>query len=472
MANVLEKIVADKRSELVLKKQALPLSDFKHTLSPSDNSFYDALAAWGTQYIFECKKASPSKGLIRENFNLDEITQAYQKEAACFSVLTDEKYFQGRNEYLQYVSKKVSQPTINKDFFIDEYQVYMARYLGANAVLLMLSVLNDEQYKHLATITHSLDMDVLTEVSNAQETQRALSLKANIIGINNRDLRDLSTNLATTEHLVPLIRKDASFNGLIISESGIYTNADVRRLSPLVDGFLVGSALMAKADLSLAVSQLVYGCVKLCGITSVEQAQLAAGFPLSYLGLIFAENSKRFVSIENAAEITQNVPHAYVGVFVDSPLELVAQYAHKLSLAAVQLHGQESVEYIQQLKPLLPQNCEIWKAYAVEQGMQSINDDAFLQLQSCVTNAEVSRILLDCKVGEQTGGTGQAFNWELLANIANKETLVLAGGVCADNIQKASQTGLGLIDVNSGVEDAPGQKSHAKLSALFAQLRA
>lgn len=350
MANVLEQIVADKRDELKIKKEQLPLAQFKDKLKPSNNSFYDALAAKGTSYIFECKKASPSKGLIRENFDLDEITDAYQKEAACFSVLTDEKYFQGKSEYLQYVSKKVSQPTINKDFFIDEYQVYLGRYLGANAVLLMLSVLSDEQYKALATITHALNMDVLTEVSNAQETQRALALGANIIGINNRDLRDLSTNLATTELLAPIIKNDARFKGVIISESGIYTNEDVRRLSPLVDAFLVGSALMAKANIDLAVSQLVYGSVKVCGITSIEQARLVADFPVSYLGFIFAPNSSRYVSIETALEITRQVAHQFVGVFVNQPLEQVAEYAHKLSLQAVQLHGQESLEYALELK--------------------------------------------------------------------------------------------------------------------------
>lgn len=471
MANVLEQIVADKREELTLKKEQLPLVHFKDKLTLSDNSFFDALAAKGTSYIFECKKASPSKGLIRENFDLDEITEAYQKEAACFSVLTDEKYFQGKFEYLQYVSNKVSQPTINKDFFVDEYQVYLARYLGANAVLLMLSVLSDEEYTHLASVTHALKMDVLTEVSNAQETERALALGANIIGINNRDLRDLSTDLATTERLAPVIRSDARFKGVIISESGIYTNQDVRRLSPFVDSFLVGSALMAKVDLNLAVSQLVYGDIKVCGITSIEQAKLVAGFPVSYLGLIFSPNSKRYISLETALEITQQVKQAYVGVFVNQPLEQVLEYAHKLSLRAVQLHGQESLQYTADLKKLLPPQCEIWKAMSVDVvESQSINA-AFSTLHSQINSGVLSRVLLDCKVGEQTGGTGNSFNWRLLDSIKEKSALVLAGGLSSTNIQAASQIGVGIIDVNSGLEDAPGIKTQAKLIELFALAR-
>ncbi|MFT6267301.1 MAG: indole-3-glycerol phosphate synthase/phosphoribosylanthranilate isomerase [Alphaproteobacteria bacterium] len=472
MANVLEQIVADKRDELKIKKELLPLAHFKDKLKPSSNSFFDALAAKGTSYIFECKKASPSKGLIRENFDLDEITDAYQKEAACFSVLTDEKYFQGKFEYLQFVSEKVAQPTINKDFFVDEYQVYLGRHLGANAVLLMLSVLSDEEYTKLAAITHELKMDVLTEVSNSEETERALCLGANIIGINNRNLRDLSTELATTERLAPLIKNDPRFKGVIISESGIYTFEDIQRLSALVDGFLVGSALMARADLDLAVSQLVYGKVKVCGITSIEQANLVASYPVSYLGFIFAPNSKRYVSIETALEITHQVNQQFVGVFVNQPMEQVIEFSHKLSLSAIQLHGQESLEYAVELKKLLPSRCEIWKAMPIDMHNANSIESELAQLQSHLTTGVLSRVLLDCKVGEQTGGTGQAFDWRLLDDISDKSTLVLAGGVSSQNIQAASKTGVGIIDVNSGVEDAPGNKTKAKLKELFALLRA
>lgn len=472
MANVLEQIVAHKRNELKIKKELFPLAQFKDKITPSNVSFFDALAATGTSYIFECKKASPSKGLIRANFDLDEITQAYEKEAACFSVLTDEKYFQGKYEYLQYVSEKVSQPTINKDFFIDEYQIYLGRYLGANAILLMLSVLNDHDYIKLATLTHTLNMDVLTEVSNVEETERALALGANIIGINNRNLRDLSTDLATTERLAPIIKDDPQFSGVIISESGIYTNADVRRLSPLVDGFLVGSALMAQDNISLAVSQLVYGKVKVCGITSIDQAKLLAKYPASYLGFIFAPNSKRYVSIETALEITHHLRHQFVGVFVNHPLEQVVEYAHKLSLKAVQLHGQESIEYTGQLQKLLPSDCEVWKTLPVDASSEHTLASSINELQTHIQAGVFARILLDCKVGEQTGGTGQAFDWRWLDSVSDKSTLVLAGGINSQNIKAASQLGAGIIDLNSGLEDTPGHKTQTKLDELFARLRA
>lgn len=205
MQNVLAKIVDDKRIEIAKREADFPLTEFKDQLTPSTKSFYDALNQPNAGYILECKKASPSKGLIRPIFDLDEILGAYKEIAACLSVLTDEKYFQGTYEYLSYVTSHVDIPVLNKDFFVNEYQIYLARYYQADAVLLMLSVLDDATYTQLSQCAESLDLDVLTEVSNAEETRRAVALGAKIIGINNRDLRDLSTDLGTTERLVPLL---------------------------------------------------------------------------------------------------------------------------------------------------------------------------------------------------------------------------------------------------------------------------
>ena len=467
--NVLEQIVEDKQAEIEMRKQALPLSEFIDKLVPCEKDFYAALAAPNASFILECKKASPSKGLIRANFDLDEIVCAYEPHAACFSVLTDEKYFQGKFEYLDYVTSRVKQPVINKDFFVDDYQIYLARYHNADAVLLMLSVLSDEDYIRLNTLTRSLNMHVLTEVSNEEEVARALALNANIIGINNRNLRDLSTDLATTERLVPLI-KESGFSGVILSESGIYKHSEIQRLSPLVDGFLVGSALMAEDNLVNAVERLVYGEVKVCGINSVENAALVAATPASYMGLIFAPKSPRFVSIENALSIAHYVNNdtskSLVGVFVDHPIEVVAEYARKLELVAVQLHGNESQEYRENLRSALPDDCEIWSVLAVEQNSSgSLHDD----IASAARSAD--RVLLDCKVGLQSGGTGASFDWRLLEGVPQKHLLVLAGGLESSNIVAARNTQAGILDVNSGVEDAPAEKSAIKLSQLFSHLR-
>ena len=463
MANVLEKIVADKRIEVAARKKERPLETIKTGLVPSNKSLFDALSAPNAGFIFECKKASPSKGLIREKFDLDEILTAYTPYAAGISVLTDEKYFQGKFEYLAYVTERVSQPVLNKDFFIDTYQVYLARYYNADAILLMLSVLDDEQYKSLAEVANTLSLDILTEVSNEEEMERAIALKANIIGINNRNLRDLSTNLATTERLVPML-KIATHNYVVISESGIYTHNDVLRLSPLCQGFLVGSALMSQEHLPKAVKSLIYGAVKVCGLTSAEQAKLAFNRGASYGGLIFAEKSPRCINLDTAKEIVTIAEGNYVGVFVNQDIASVVSIAKSLNLTAVQLHGDETNTYRKALRQALPEQCQIWQAIGVKENLPS-------ELPSLLNDEIVDYVLLDCQVDNAKGGTGKRFNWELLETISDKQKLILAGGISPTNIAEGIKIGCAIIDVNSGVETAPGIKSMEKLADLFSICR-
>lgn len=459
MANVLEKIVLDKQQEIAQRKIDLPLAGFIDDLTPSDRSFYAALAQPNAGFVLECKKASPSKGLIREHFDLDEIIQAYSPYAACISVLTDEKYFQGKFEYLEYVRDRVTQPVINKDFFVEPYQIYLARHHRADAVLLMLSVLDDAQYTELANLAEQYKLDVLTEVSNEQEVLRACALQAKIIGINNRDLRDLSTDLATTERLVPLIKQHAKHQHVVISESGIYTHQDVRRLAPIADGFLVGSSLMGEKDIERAAKQLVYGKIKICGTTSLSGATLVKDSPASFAGLIFAEKSKRFVTLEQAKQITYAVPFYYVGVFVNAPIEQVVNYAKELTLVAVQLHGNENQIYIDTLREQLPAECQIWLAKGVKETLPTLDE------------SDVDYFLLDCQVGEQSGGTGQAFSWQLLDAISDKSNIVLAGGINPNNVKQAANFKVAMLDLNSGVESAPGIKQQDKINQAFLQLR-
>lgn len=463
MSNVLQQIVADKAQEIAALEASLPLENFIDNLQPSDRSLYQALSSPKADFILECKKASPSKGLIRARFDLDEIIHAYAPYAAAISVLTDRAYFQGEFDYLPYVRQRVSQPVLNKDFFISPYQVHLARYYQADAILLMLSVLDDQQYQALAKLAAHYQLDVLTEVSNIQEAERALALNASIIGINNRNLRDLSTNLATTEQLVPLLR-DGGHQGLIISESGIHQHQQVRRLAPLVDGFLVGSALMTQADLPRAVKTLLHGQLKVCGLTQIDNARQVADSAASLGGLIFTPQSKRAISLEHAMQLVEQAPFNYVGVFVNAPVAQVADYAKQLALVAVQLHGNEDDAYRKALRTQLNQqglaDCQIWQALGVSEQLPDL------------TLAEADYILLDCQLGERSGGTGQAFNWQLLDAVADKSRLLLAGGLSPDNIQQASELGMAGLDVNSGIESAPGLKDPTKLKQVIAQLRA
>jgi len=468
LPNVLERIVLDKLGAVAKLKAEMPLESFIDQLVPTNKDMYAALRRTKDKpqagFILECKKASPSKGLIRPDFDVKAICQIYDKYAAAISVLTDEKYFQGHYDYLKIVTDTVRCPVLNKDFFIDVYQVYLARYYGADAILLMLSVLNDEQYLELAKVAEQYNLAVLTEISTDEERDRAIQLGAKLIGINNRDLRDLSTDIARTFDYAPSLPDDR----IIISESGIYTNEQVRELAPAVDGFLVGSSVMAEDDIDLACRQLIFGHNKVCGLTCPEHAKDARNAGAEFGGLIFAEKSPRFINKQQAHIVVTEAPSLkYVGVFVNHAIDDVIDHVKLLSLSAVQLHGQENEDYLAQLATKLDEitsnnqqnKCQIWKALAVES-----------QVPELTIKAE--HFVLDGK----NAGSGQVFSWQTLSESQqNLSTSFLAGGLNEDNIEQAVQVmvaqNLYGLDINSGVESSPGIKCSDKLNNVFATIR-
>lgn len=460
---ILGKIVAAKQEWVAARKLAQPLESFQSALTPSDRDFVGALKAGSTRFILECKKASPSKGLIRDDFSPEAIADIYGKYATAISVLTDEKFFQGDFAYLSRVRSRVSQPVLCKDFMIDPYQVYLARHYQADAILLMLSVLTDEGYRALFAVAKELGLGVLTEVSNEEELTRAIALDAPVIGINNRDLRDLSVDLNRTKQLA----KDIPGDRVVISESGINHRAQVADLRHYAKGFLVGSSLMAEPDLEAAVRKLVLGQNKVCGLTRAEDAAAAHQAGAVFGGLIFVAKSPRYVDIPAARAVMAGAPLSYVGVFRNAQPATIAKTVDALGLAAVQLHGDEDTAYIEELRPLLPAGCQIWKAVGVSLGMESGEPLPDLDYPA-------DRLLLDTvvktAVGSQSGGTGQTFDWALLANL-DKAKLMLAGGLNPDNALQAAQVGCLGLDFNSGVESAPGQKDAHKIAAAFGALR-
>ncbi|ELQ6148516.1 bifunctional indole-3-glycerol-phosphate synthase TrpC/phosphoribosylanthranilate isomerase TrpF [Cronobacter turicensis] len=451
METVLAKIVADKALWVEARKAQQPLASFQNDVVPSTRRFYDALRGARTVFILECKKASPSKGVIRSDFDPARIAGVYKHHASAISVLTDEKYFQGSFDFLPIVSAIAPQPVLCKDFIIDPYQIYLARFYQADACLLMLSVLDDDQYRQLAAVAHSLGMGVLTEVSNEEELERALRLEAKVVGINNRDLRDLSIDLNRTRELAPRLGHGVT----VISESGIHTYGQVRELSRFANGFLIGSALMEHDDLETAVRQVLLGENKVCGLTRPEDAQSALSAGAVFGGLIFIDASPRAVTDDLARAVIDAAPLRYVGVFRDAPVEDVVAKANAFSLAAVQLHGDEDQTYISALRASLPETTAIWKAQSVSHVLPPRN----LQY--------VDRYVLD----NGQGGSGQRFDWSLLEG-QTLDNVMLAGGLGADNCVQAAQLGCAGLDFNSGVERAPGIKDSDKLAAVFRTLRA
>lgn len=463
MSDVLDKIVANKQREVALRKSNFPVSHIEKGLSKSTKSLFEAMSNERSDFIFECKKASPSKGLIRENFDLTEILKSYSQHASAISVLTDNKYFKGSFAHLKQVTETVKQPVLCKDFFIDTYQVVEARYYGADAILLMLSVLNDQQYIELARKASEFNLDVLTEVHDKLEMKRALELDAKIIGINNRNLKDLSIDLKTTTQLINSLNVQEKLGRVFISESGINNNQQVREIAPYVNGFLVGSSIMEKENINQQCKLLIYGRNKICGITEPTIAITASQAGAVYGGLIFYHKSKRNVSVEQALLITQESELEYVGVFVNHPLVDLVEIARKVGLSVVQLHGSEDLQYIEQLKHELP-HIEIWKAIAVS---GDLSDQQRIQL----SNKNIDRFLLDSSYNGSFGGTGEAFAWHELQNI-NYSNFMLAGGLDISNIEEAIALKTYGLDINSGVEISPGVKSIKKISDLFGALHA
>lgn len=261
MADILEKIVADKRAHVERRRQLVSDAQILHSAkaAPPVRGFASALgnAVRGGNYglIAEIKKASPSKGLIREDFDPPALAAQYAAGGAtCLSVLTDRPYFQGSDEFLRQARDACELPVLRKDFMVDLYQIAESRALGADCVLLIMAVLDDEQAYILATAARGLDMDVLFEVHDGEELERVKVLEPRLIGINNRNLKTFDVDLATTETLAPLAPKDA----IVVSESGLSSPDDLSRMSAAgVDCFLIGETLMRADDVTRATSDLL-----------------------------------------------------------------------------------------------------------------------------------------------------------------------------------------------------------------------
>ena len=440
---LLGEIIARKRGDVAAR-----LNGVSFDPEPTKRSLKGALSQQGARFIMEVKKASPSGH--RSGVAVRDAARAYVPIADAISVLTDAPYFSGSLEDLRTVRSLFDGPILAKDFVVDPRQVTEARAHGADAVLAIVAALADEEIAAIMAEAHRLGMDVLVETHEEAELERALALGAEIVGINNRDLKTLKTDLAVTERLAPLVPADR----VLVSESGVRERADVERLGPRADAFLVGSSLMASDDVPQAARTLVYGRVKVCGVTTPEDAALAAEAGATHVGMIFAKESRRKVADEAAyiAEVAHSKGVRIVGVFQDQETQFVAATADRLGLDAVQLHGDEEVPLFRGVAQ------EIWAACAVGDELEREREGA-------------DRMIYDTQAHGRSGGTGLTFDWNAVAGRPHLASAFLAGGINPANARDAQRVGAYGIDVSSGVEDAPGRKDEEKVRALFESLR-
>jgi len=448
-AGVLGAIAASKRAELSDRFAGVSIAALRARARPTGRSLARVISEPGARFILEIKKASPSAGAIRADADVAAIAYGYAGVADALSVLTDSRHFGGSLEDVALARTAFDGPILAKDFFIDPRQIAEARIAGADAVLVMLSLLDDVVARTMIEEASRFAMDALVEVHDDSEMRRALALGAPLIGINNRDLRDFSIDLSTTERLARLAP-----HRLLVSESGISARTDVVRLTRHVDAFLVGSSLMRAHVPAQAARELVFGRAKLCGLNC--GADLRAARPAAFAGFVFVPGSPRHVTADEAAPLAGTVRRSGmfpVGVFREDPPGAVGDIAMALNLHAVQLHGGEDAEYVRHLRRYLPRECEIWTALSVGRGpLASRGGD---------------RLVFD----NEDGGSGRTFDWSLIRQHRELSNAIVAGGIGRHNAREAMRLGAYAIDVGSSVESQRGVKSAEKIRALFETLR-
>jgi indole-3-glycerol phosphate synthase len=260
MTNILDRILETKRADVAARKASIPLAEIDARIAAQSpprcfRAALDARATTGHALVAEIKKASPSKGLIRADFDPPAHARAYQAGgAACLSVLTDERWFQGADAYLTAAREACTLPVLRKDFMVDPWQVPESRALGADAILLIMAALDDGLLAEIEASANDCGMDVLVEVHDEREMERAMKLKSRLIGVNNRDLRDFTVDFARTYELIGKAPAGCTF----IAESGLMTHADLDEMATHgVHCFLIGEALMRQEDVEAATRAMI-----------------------------------------------------------------------------------------------------------------------------------------------------------------------------------------------------------------------
>ncbi|HRU18795.1 MAG TPA: indole-3-glycerol phosphate synthase TrpC [Kiritimatiellia bacterium] len=470
----LEKILASKRDEIARAKAHTTRAQVERLAAArrdTPRGFAAALNASGVRVIAELKRASPSAGDIRPDLDPADLARRYAEGgAAALSVLTEPAFFKGSADDLRQAREAVALPVLRKDFILDPYQVYESVALNADAILLIVRIVDDDTLHALYTLVCSLGLDVLTEVFDEEDAARARALGATLVGINNRDLARFSTDTTRTARLAALFPPDVS----IVALSGIRTSDDIRQtLACGIRRFLIGERLVRQPDPvatlrawttlhpSLLLSPMLPN-LKICGITEHATARFCAEMGVGALGAVFYAKSPRYVTPSQARALFEGLPGhvARVGVFANCLPDAMLAAAREARLTTLQLHGQESLADIRSL---------LRSGYRVIRTLSATGDSLLKIAQEIPTEAG---ILVECGQGPLPGGNAAVWNWAEAAPLAAVRPFALAGGLTPDNITDALRgSRAAACDVSSGVETRPGVKNHDAIQKLVNALR-
>lgn len=473
---ILDKIIEATKIRVAQEKQVESPEAVKAAALalPSDTGFpfEAALRQQDFNFICEVKKASPSKGIIAEDFPYLDIAKEYEVAgAAAISVLTEPDFFKGDKKYLQEIASTVKIPVLRKDFIIDEYQIYQAKVWGASAILLICACLDMPTLTKFRELADSLGLSSLVEAHDENEVQMAIDCGARIIGVNNRNLKDFTVDVQNSVRLRNLVQDDVIF----VSESGLETPEDIQVLRDNNIGVaLMGETFMRSPNKVEKLAYL-YGPtyytpkVKMCGISKVETIPAVVEAKPDYMGLVFAP-SKRQVTVDQAKTLVEELHKQYtkrynngaeqsnndeiktVGVFVNETLDNLVSIATETNLDAVQLHGDEDEAFIQSLKGRT--NVEIWKAVQIRSAADA---EAWI-------DSSADMLLFDAYHKDERGGTGEVFDWSSLDEF--ERPFMLAGGIDSTNVARAIRTVRPYgIDISSGIE-TEGVKDDEKIKAF------
>lgn len=460
---ILQEIFEAKRLRVEKRRRDVDLSELKDICirtreKVEKHRLKKVLEAPGINIIAEIKRASPSKGIINDTIDVAGTARAYERGGArAVSVLTEEDYFKGSMNDLLTVRDSVSLPILQKDFIFDEFQIYEAAAAGADAVLLIVAMLDDETLAHLHRMAEQLGIDSIVEVHGEAEMARATAIGARIIGVNNRNLKTFDVSLGVSHDLI----EGAPDGAIMIAESGLKTKDDIQALRRCgYRGFLIGETLMRSGDPETTLNALARVTrVKICGITNFEDADFATRAGADALGFNFYEGSPRNIGVEKAAEIAGRLPADIlkVGVFVNEDIKTILEIVSLVGLDATQLHGDESPKYVDSLRQNT--SAEIIKAFRVSKGFQPEK----------VHEYHLNTILLDAYSPNGYGGTGETFDWEIARRVQELvPKMYLAGGLSLDNIEDAIRRVRPFgVDACSSLEREPGIKNNFKVDTFI-----